>query len=181
MKIDGGIGFDPSRRSRDRPGAEELGLRRRLVGRDRPRPVPPAGHRGRGDRAPRARHLHRGGLRPEPDEPGRSWPTTSSCCPQGRFILGLGSQIKPHITKRYSMQWSHPAARMRELLARHPGHLGQLGRRATKLDFRGEFYTHTLMTPFFNPGPNPYGNPKIILAAVGELHDRGGRRGRATA
>ena len=36
------------------------------------------------------------------------------------------------------------------------------------LDFRGDFYTHTLMTPFFNPGPNPYGNPKILLAGVGE-------------
>jgi probable F420-dependent oxidoreductase len=39
----------------------------------------------------------------------------------------------------------------------------------TKLDFRGDFYTHTLMTPFFNPGPNPYGNAKIFLAGVGEL------------
>ena len=38
----------------------------------------------------------------------------------------------------------------------------------TKLDFRGDFYTHTLMTPFFNPGPNPYGAPKVFLAAVGE-------------
>jgi probable F420-dependent oxidoreductase len=38
----------------------------------------------------------------------------------------------------------------------------------TKLDFRGEFYTHTLMTPFFDPGPNPYGNAKIFLAGVGE-------------
>jgi probable F420-dependent oxidoreductase len=39
----------------------------------------------------------------------------------------------------------------------------------TKLDFRGDFYTHTLMTPFFSPGPNPYGPPKVFLAAVGEL------------
>ena len=38
----------------------------------------------------------------------------------------------------------------------------------TKLDFRGDFYTHTLMTPFFNPGPSPYGPPKVFLAAVGE-------------
>jgi probable F420-dependent oxidoreductase len=37
-----------------------------------------------------------------------------------------------------------------------------------KLDFRGEFYRHTLMTPFFNPGPSPYGAPKVFLAAVGE-------------
>jgi probable F420-dependent oxidoreductase len=37
-----------------------------------------------------------------------------------------------------------------------------------KLDFRGEFYSHTLMTPFFDPGPNPYGSPKVMLAGVGE-------------
>jgi probable F420-dependent oxidoreductase len=86
----------------------------------------------------------------------------------GRFRLGLGSQIKAHIEKRFSMPWSHPAARMRELV---------LAIRAiwaswnddVPLQFRGEFYRHTLMTPFFNPGPNPYGTPRIILAAVGEL------------
>ena len=87
---------------------------------------------------------------------------------QGRFILGLGSQIKPHITKRFSMPWSKPAARMREMI---------LAVRAIwdcwdgdgKLDFQGEFYTHTLMTPFFNPGPSKHGHPKIFLAGVGEL------------
>ena len=86
----------------------------------------------------------------------------------GRFMLGLGSQIKPHITKRFSMPWSHPAPRMRELILaiRAIWHTWETG---DKLDFRGEFYTHTLMTPFFNPGPNPHGNPKILLAAVGEL------------
>jgi probable F420-dependent oxidoreductase len=86
----------------------------------------------------------------------------------GRFILGLGSQIKPHITKRFSMPWSHPAPRMRELIMaiRAIWHTWETGE---KLEFRGEFYTHTLMTPFFDPGKNPYGNPKILLAAVGEL------------
>src|SRR5215813_12775531 len=87
---------------------------------------------------------------------------------KGRFFLGLGSQIKPHIERRFSMPWSHPAARMREYI---------LAMRAiwaswsdgTKLDFRGDFYTHTLMTPFFSPGPNPFGPPKVYLAAVGEL------------
>src|ERR1039457_1432286 len=87
---------------------------------------------------------------------------------QGRFILGLGSQIKPHITKRYSMPWSHPAARMREMLLAIRA-IWDCWANGTKLDFRGDFYTHTLMTPFFNPGPNPHGNPKIVLAAVGEL------------
>jgi probable F420-dependent oxidoreductase len=86
----------------------------------------------------------------------------------GRFILGLGSQIKPHITKRFSMEWSHPAARMRELVqAMHA--IWDTWQDGTKLDFRGDFYTHTLMTPFFDPGPNPHGRPKVFLAAVGEL------------
>jgi probable F420-dependent oxidoreductase len=86
----------------------------------------------------------------------------------GRFILGLGSQIKPHITKRYSMEWSHPAPRMREMILAIRA-IWDCWANGTKLDFRGDFYTHTLMTPFFSPGPNKYGNPKIVLAAVGEL------------
>lgn len=86
---------------------------------------------------------------------------------KGRFILGLGSQIKPHITKRFSMPWSHPAPRMRELILAIRA-IWKCWETGGALNFRGEFYTHTLMTPFFNPGPNPYGNPKILLAAVGE-------------
>jgi len=86
----------------------------------------------------------------------------------GRFILGLGSQIKPHITRRFSMEWSHPAARMRELIAAIR-HIWDAWDEGTKLDFRGDFYTHTLMTPFFDPGPNPAGQARIFLAAVGEL------------
>jgi len=86
---------------------------------------------------------------------------------EGRFILGLGSQIKPHITKRFSMEWSHPAARMREMILAIRA-IWDCWNNNTKLDFRGDFYTHTLMTPFFNPGPNAYGNAKIFLAGVGE-------------
>src|SRR5579875_3030503 len=86
---------------------------------------------------------------------------------KGRFILGLGSQIKPHITKRFSMEWSRPAARMREMLLAIRA-IWDCWENGTKLDFRGEFYTHTLMTPFFNPGPNRHGAPKVFLAAVGE-------------
>ena len=87
---------------------------------------------------------------------------------RGRFTLGLGSQIKPHITKRYSMEWSKPAARMREfvLAIRAIWSAFQTGER---LDFRGDFYTHTLMAPFFNPGPNPHGTPRIMVAGVGPL------------
>lgn len=85
----------------------------------------------------------------------------------GRFLLGLGSQIKPHIEKRYSMPWSHPAPRMREFISAMRA-IWDCWQNGTKLDFRGDFYTHTLMTPFFNPGPNEHGAPKVFLAAVGE-------------
>lgn len=86
---------------------------------------------------------------------------------KGRFLLGLGSQIKPHIEKRFSMPWSHPAPRMREFVLAMRA-IWDAWNNGTKLDYRGEFYSHTLMTPFFDPGPNPYGPPKVFLAAVGE-------------
>ncbi len=90
---------------------------------------------------------------------------------KGRFILGLGSQIKPHITKRFSMPWSHPAARMRELIQAIRA-IWDSWLHGTPLQFRGEFYTHTLMTPFFTPAASDldgFGVPKIFLAGVGEL------------
>ena len=87
---------------------------------------------------------------------------------QGRFILGMGSQIKPHITKRFSMPWSSPAARMKELIEAIRA-IWDCWQNGSKLNFRGDFYTHTLMTPMFSPGPNPFGIPKIYVAAVGPL------------
>jgi probable F420-dependent oxidoreductase len=86
----------------------------------------------------------------------------------GRFMLGLGSQIKPHIERRFSMPWSSPAARMRDfvLAVRAIQHAWQTGE---KLDYRGEFYQHSLMTPMFAPGPNPHGAPPIAIAGVGPL------------
>jgi probable F420-dependent oxidoreductase len=86
---------------------------------------------------------------------------------RGRFLLGLGSQIRAHIEKRFSATWSSPANRMRELVLAMRA-IWSSWQEGTKLDFRGDFYSHTLMTPFFNPGPNPYGTPKVFLAAVGE-------------
>ncbi len=86
----------------------------------------------------------------------------------GRFILGLGSQIKPHITRRFSMEWSRPAARMREFVQATRA-IWDCWQNEAKLDFDGEFYHHTLMTPMFDPGPNPHGVPKVFLAGVGEL------------
>ena len=86
---------------------------------------------------------------------------------EGRFILGLGSQIKPHITSRFSMPWSQPAARMSEMIAAIRA-IWESWETGERLSFRGEFYRHTLMTPMFSPGPNPYGPPPIFLAAVGD-------------
>lgn len=86
---------------------------------------------------------------------------------RGRFMLGLGSQIKPHIEKRFSMPWSHPAARMRELVMAIRA-IWASWDDGSRLAFRGQFYRHTLMTPMFDPGPNPFGNPKVFVAAVGE-------------
>ncbi len=84
----------------------------------------------------------------------------------GRFVLGLGSQVKPHIERRFSMPWSRPAARMREYVqALHA--IQESWATGSRLSFAGEFYTHTLMPPMFSPGPNPFGAPRITLAAVG--------------
>ena len=85
---------------------------------------------------------------------------------RGRFMLGLGSQIKPHIERRYGMPWGNPAPRMREYIqALHAiwdcWHLG------TPLNFEGRFYSHTLMTHMFTPLENEFGRPTVGLAAVG--------------
>ena len=85
---------------------------------------------------------------------------------KGRFLLGLGSQIKPHITKRFGMPWSQPAARMREFVLALRA-IWDCWYKDSKLEFRGDYYTHTLMTPMFTPKNNPYGPPRVVLAAVG--------------
>ncbi|MFC7493267.1 MULTISPECIES: TIGR03617 family F420-dependent LLM class oxidoreductase [unclassified Nocardioides] len=90
---------------------------------------------------------------------------------QGRFRLGLGSQIKPHIEKRYGATWDRPAARMREAVLAVKAILSSW-QDGTRLDFRGEFTQHTLMPPTFVPGPNPYGVPPVLLGALGPLMTR---------
>lgn len=85
---------------------------------------------------------------------------------KGRFILGLGTQIKPHIERRFSMPWSHPAARMREMVLAIK-EIWRCWQTRSRLDFRGEFYQHTLMTPAFSPTPTEWGGPPIYLAGVG--------------
>jgi probable F420-dependent oxidoreductase len=85
---------------------------------------------------------------------------------RGRFVLGLGTQVRPHVEKRFGQPWSRPNARMREFV-RAVRAIWRAWDTGERLEFRGEFYTHTLMTPFFNPGPNPHGRPPIALAGVG--------------
>lgn len=85
---------------------------------------------------------------------------------RGRMTIGLGSQIQPHIEKRFSMPWGAPAAKMREhVLAMRA--IWDNWYNDKPLQFMGKFYRHTLMTPAFTPRNNPHGAPKVILAAVG--------------
>ena len=90
---------------------------------------------------------------------------------RGRFRLGLGSQIRPHIEKRYGAQWGRPAARMAESVGAVKAILAAWEGLAP-LDFRGDFFTHTLMPPNFNPGPNPYGAPPVLMGALGPVMTR---------
>jgi probable F420-dependent oxidoreductase len=90
---------------------------------------------------------------------------------QGRFLLGLGSQVKPHVERRFAMPWSHPARRMREYVQALRA-IWAAWDTGERLAFRGEFYSHTLMTPFFSPEPSPYGPPAVYLAAVGDQMTR---------
>ena len=85
---------------------------------------------------------------------------------RGRFTLGLGTQIRAQIEKRYGADFERPVARMREKVAalRAVFSSWETGER---LDFRGEFSSHTLMPPVFNPGPHPYGMPPIAIGGLG--------------
>jgi probable F420-dependent oxidoreductase len=86
---------------------------------------------------------------------------------QGRFLLGLGTQVRAHITRRFSMPWSHPAPRMREYVLALRA-IWDTWHTGVPLDFRGDFYAHTLMTPMFVPPEHPFGAPPVLLAGVGE-------------
>ena len=86
----------------------------------------------------------------------------------GRFNLGLGSQVQPHIEKRFSMPWGQPVRRMREFVVALR-EIWACWRDGTKLRFEGDFYTHKLMTPMFTPEPQPHPFPKVFVAGVGEV------------
>ena len=84
----------------------------------------------------------------------------------GRFILGLGTQVRAQIEKRFGAEFDKPVARMTELIAALRA-IFAAWNSGERLDFRGDYYRHTLMTPTFNPGPNPYGPPPIYVGALG--------------
>jgi probable F420-dependent oxidoreductase len=90
---------------------------------------------------------------------------------RGRFVLGLGTQIKAHVERRFSMPWTAPAARMRDFIgALHA--IWDAWQQGTPLRFQGEHYRHTLMTPMFSPPAHEWGAPPVYLAAVGPLMTR---------
>ncbi|MFV3116449.1 TIGR03617 family F420-dependent LLM class oxidoreductase [Gordonia amicalis] len=84
----------------------------------------------------------------------------------GRFTLGLGTQIRPQIEKRFGVPFERPVDRMVEFVSALRA-IFDCWQNGTRLDFDGEFYRHRLMTPMFNPGPNPHGMPPIYVDALG--------------
>lgn len=90
---------------------------------------------------------------------------------RGRFILGLGSQVKAHITRRFSMPWGRPVQQMREYILALRS-IWACWNEGQPLIVTGDYYHHTLMSATFRPGPNPYGPPRVFLAAVGTAMTR---------
>ncbi|HTI21993.1 MAG TPA: TIGR03617 family F420-dependent LLM class oxidoreductase [Kutzneria sp.] len=84
----------------------------------------------------------------------------------GRFSLGLACGVESQIRHRYGLPWSRPAARIREYVLAVRA-IWAAFRTGTQPDFRGDFFTHTELPPFFDPGPNEYGYPGITLSGVG--------------
>jgi probable F420-dependent oxidoreductase len=83
----------------------------------------------------------------------------------GRFVLGLGTQVRAHNVRRFSVPWEAPAPRLRELVEALR-HIWGAFQGEHPLRFRGEYYRHDLITPFFDPGPIDHPPPPIYLAAV---------------
>ncbi|MDQ3362498.1 MAG: LLM class F420-dependent oxidoreductase [Actinomycetota bacterium] len=84
---------------------------------------------------------------------------------EGRFILGLGTQVKAHVERRFSMPFDKPAARLREYILALRA-IWESFQAEGPLNFEGEFYRHTLMTPFFNPGPIEHPEIPVYIAGV---------------
>ena len=86
----------------------------------------------------------------------------------GRFTIGLGSQVKGHNVRRFGGTWTAPGPRMREYIQMMRA-VWDSWQNGTQPEFLGKSYTYTLMTPNFNPGPLDCGLPKIGLAMVGPV------------
>jgi len=87
---------------------------------------------------------------------------------QGRFILGLGPQVKGHNERRLGVKWERPVAKMREIILAMRA-FWDCWQHGTKLNYRGEFYKLTLMSPFFNPGPHDHPRIPVYIAGVNKL------------
>ncbi|HEY6131906.1 MAG TPA: TIGR03617 family F420-dependent LLM class oxidoreductase, partial [Halioglobus sp.] len=85
---------------------------------------------------------------------------------KGKFLLGIGSQVKAHIEKRFGVDFSPPASRMREYILALKA-IFDCWQNGTRLSFQGDYFRHTLMTPMFNPGPLDYALPPVLLGALG--------------
>jgi probable F420-dependent oxidoreductase len=85
----------------------------------------------------------------------------------GRFVLGLGTQVKAHIERRYGMPWEAPVPKLRDYIGAMRA-IWEAWQTGGKLDYRGQFYNHTLMSPFFNPGPIAEPYIPIYIAGVNE-------------
>ncbi len=85
---------------------------------------------------------------------------------RGRFGLGLGSQVKAHITRRFSAEWGRPVGRLKEYIQAVRA-IFDTWQKGTKLDFQGEFYKMNLMIPYFDPGPIEHPDLPIHISAVG--------------
>src|SRR5713226_8562603 len=88
---------------------------------------------------------------------------------QGRFILGLGTQVKGHIERRYSTRWDAPVPRLREYIQSLRAIFKSWSEGGMQLDFKGKFYNFTLMTPFFTPPRHNFANIPIFIAGVNKL------------
>jgi probable F420-dependent oxidoreductase len=85
----------------------------------------------------------------------------------GRFILGLGTQVKAHVERRFGAVWEAPAPKLREMVLAMRA-LWSAWQSDGKINFRGEFFKITLMTPFFNPGPIDHPEIPVYIAGVNE-------------
>ena len=90
---------------------------------------------------------------------------------KGRFLLGLGTQVKGHINRRFSTDWGSPGPRLREYIEAMRA-IWTTFQEGVPLDYRGDFYQFTLMTPFFNPGPIDHPFPRVYISAVGPYNCR---------